>query len=50
MAIGHRAQLRIVSVFRSVHHQAEIIDEKKKKGLSEREIYKVSVPPGFREH
>lgn len=49
-AISHGVRLRIVSAFRSVHRQAEIIDEKKKKGLSEKEIFKVSAPPGFSEH
>ena len=50
MAISHGVQLRIVSAFRSVHRQAEIIDEKIKKGLSEKNIFKVSAPPGFSEH
>lgn len=49
-AISHGVQLYIVSAFRSVHRQAEIIEEKKKKGLSEKEIFSVSAPPGFSEH
>ena len=49
-AISHGVQLRIVSAFRSVRRQAEIIDEKRKKGLSEKEIFKASAPPGFSEH
>lgn len=49
-AISHGVQLGIVSAFRSVHRQAEIIDEKKKKGLKENEIFKVNTPPGYSEH
>jgi zinc D-Ala-D-Ala carboxypeptidase len=49
-AISHGVQLGIVSAFRSVHRQAEIIDQKKKKGLSEKEIFKVNAPPGYSEH
>jgi D-alanyl-D-alanine carboxypeptidase len=49
-AITDGVKLRIVSAFRSVHRQAEIIGEKKKKGLSEKVIFKVSAPPGFSEH
>jgi zinc D-Ala-D-Ala carboxypeptidase len=49
-AISHGVQLGIVSAFRSVHRQAEVIDQKKKKGLSEKEIFKVNAPPGYSEH
>ena len=43
-------RLQIVSAFRSVVRQAEIIEDKKNKGTTEQEIFKKSAPPGFSEH
>ena len=43
-------RLQIVSAFRSVARQAEIIESKKKKGLTEKDIFKESAPPGSSEH
>jgi len=43
-------QLHIVSAFRSVLRQTEIIAGKKKKGFAEEEIFSVSAPPGHSEH
>jgi hypothetical protein len=37
--------LQIVSAFRSIARQAEIIEEKRKKGIQEAEIFRVSAPP-----
>ena len=42
--------LQIVSAFRSIARQAEIIEEKRKKGIQEAEIFRVSALPGFSEH
>ena len=45
---GHN--LLLISAFRSIAHQAEIIRRKRAKGLSWDEILKVSAYPGFSEH
>jgi D-alanyl-D-alanine carboxypeptidase len=45
---GH--DLRLVSAYRSIARQAEIIRRKREKGLSWDEILKVSAYPGFSEH
>jgi D-alanyl-D-alanine carboxypeptidase len=42
--------LQIVSAFRSVDHQAEIIRRKLRAGLSLQQILAVNAPPGFSEH
>ena len=42
--------IRIVSAFRSVDRQAEIVRAKLARGLSIDEILKVSAPPGYSEH
>jgi D-alanyl-D-alanine carboxypeptidase len=42
--------LYIVSAFRSFERQSEIIEQKREKGLSEEDAFKVSAPPGFSEH
>ena len=42
--------LYVVSAFRSIERQSEIIEEKRIKGLSEEDILKVSAKPGFSEH
>jgi D-alanyl-D-alanine carboxypeptidase len=42
--------LYIVSAFRSFERQSEIIEQKRQKGVSKEEIFKVSAPPGFSEH
>jgi len=43
-------ELIIVSAFRSIDYQAEIIRKKLDKGLSIEEILKVSAAPGYSEH
>ena len=40
----------IVSAFRSIARQLEIIEGKRKNGLSDEEIFRVSALPGFSEH
>jgi zinc D-Ala-D-Ala carboxypeptidase len=42
--------IRIVSAFRSVGRQADIVRAKLTKGLSLEEILQVSAPPGYSEH
>jgi len=42
--------IRIVSAFRSVQRQAEIVRAKLERGLSLEEILRVSAPPGYSEH
>jgi D-alanyl-D-alanine carboxypeptidase len=42
--------LRIVSAFRSIERQAEIVRAKLDRGLSVDAILEVSAPPGFSEH
>ncbi len=42
--------LRIVSAFRTVDRQAEIVRSKLQKGLSLTDVLCVSAPPGFSEH
>ncbi len=42
--------LYIISAFRSIARQSEIIERKRRKGLSEEEIIRVSALPGFSEH
>ena len=43
-------ELFIVSAFRNIERQSEIIEAKKMKGVSDEDIFKVSAPPGFSEH
>ena len=43
-------RLYIVSAFRSFKRQSEIIEEKRLKGVSEEDIFKVNASPGFSEH
>lgn len=42
--------LYIVSAFRSFKRQSEIMEQKREKGDSEEDIFKVSAPPGSSEH
>ena len=42
--------LILVSAFRSIKRQEELIDDKRKKGIPEKEIYKVLAPAGHSEH
>ncbi|MCH6256209.1 M15 family metallopeptidase [Puniceicoccaceae bacterium K14] len=42
--------LRIVSAFRSVAQQEGIIERKRRKGLSDADIFRVNAPAGFSEH
>ena len=42
--------LYVVSAFRSIERQSEIIEKKRKKGVLEEDIFKVNAPPGFSEH
>ena len=46
----HGIGLEIVSAFRSVDRQAEILRDKLASGLSLEEILAVSAPPGYSEH
>ncbi len=43
-------EIRIVSAFRSVERQAEIVRAKLARGLSIEQILSVSAPPGYSEH
>ena len=47
---GKGVELQVVSAFRSVKRQTEIVERKRKKGLSDEEIFKVSARPGYSEH
>jgi D-alanyl-D-alanine carboxypeptidase len=42
--------MQIVSAYRSVSRQNEIIDKKRKAGMSDGDIFKYSAPAGFSEH
>ncbi|MEM9159855.1 MAG: M15 family metallopeptidase [Verrucomicrobiota bacterium] len=42
--------LLLISAFRSIKRQEEIIARKRKGGLTEEEIYRYSAPPGHSEH
>ena len=42
--------LVLVSAFRSIERQQELIDAKRKKGIPDSEIFKVLARPGFSEH
>ncbi|MEX0331456.1 MAG: D-alanyl-D-alanine carboxypeptidase family protein [Puniceicoccaceae bacterium] len=42
--------LKIISAYRSIERQEKIVEAKRKKGLSEEEIFRFSAPPGFSEH
>ena len=43
-------RLNVVSAFRSIERQSEIIEEKRMKGVSDEDIFKLNAPPGFSEH
>jgi D-alanyl-D-alanine carboxypeptidase len=49
-AKGQEVQLRLVSAFRSIQRQSEIVEKKRMRGLSDEEIFKVSARPGYSEH
>jgi len=42
--------LHIISAFRSIARQSEIIEDKKRKGIPEDMIFRVSALPGYSEH
>ena len=42
--------LYIISAFRSRARQSEIIEEKKRKGISDAKIFRVNARPGYSEH
>ena len=42
--------LYIISAFRSRARQSEIIEEKKRKGISDAMIFRVNARPGYSEH
>lgn len=42
--------LQLVSAFRSIKRQSEIVENKRKQGLSDARIFKVSARPGYSEH
>ena len=49
-ALRDGVEITIVSAYRSVAYQAEIIERKRKEGLSDSEIFAVVARPGFSEH
>jgi D-alanyl-D-alanine carboxypeptidase len=49
-AHAERVDIRIVSAFRGIERQAEIVRAKLARGLSIDEILAVSAPPGYSEH
>jgi D-alanyl-D-alanine carboxypeptidase len=49
-AQADRVTIAIVSAFRSVERQAEIVRAKLARGLSIEEVLSVSAPPGYSEH
>ncbi|MCU7799421.1 MAG: M15 family metallopeptidase [gamma proteobacterium symbiont of Lucinoma myriamae] len=49
-AKNDRIELHVVSAFRSVEYQANIIQRKLKKGLKLSDILRVSAAPGYSEH
>ena len=49
-AIANGINLEIVSAFRGVDRQAEIVRDKLARGMSLEEILAVSAPPGYSEH
>ena len=42
--------LYLVSAFRSISRQSKIVENKKKKGISEEDIFRANTPPGYSEH
>lgn len=42
--------LRLISAYRSVDRQNEIIEAKRSKGIPDSEIFKVNAPAGYSEH
>lgn len=49
-ALAEGIELQLVSAYRSVAYQQDIITRKQQRGLSPDEIYQVSAAPGFSEH
>jgi D-alanyl-D-alanine carboxypeptidase len=49
-ALADGVTLKIVSAFRSIERQAEIVRAKRERGLSIDTILEVSAPPGYSEH
>ena len=49
-ALKESVSMYLISAFRSIRRQHEIIESKKQRGLSEAAIYKVNAPAGFSEH
>jgi zinc D-Ala-D-Ala carboxypeptidase len=49
-ALTDGIELHIVSAFRSIERQAEIVRQKLENGLTIEDILSVSAPPGFSEH
>jgi len=50
MALADGCELQMVSAFRSIARQAEIVLAKQQRGLAADEIFSVSAPPGYSEH
>jgi D-alanyl-D-alanine carboxypeptidase len=42
--------LYLVSAFRSISRQSNIVENKEKKGISEEDIFRTNTPPGYSEH
>jgi D-alanyl-D-alanine carboxypeptidase len=49
-AMSDGIDIRIVSAFRTIDRQAEIVHAKLEQGLTLEEILRVSAPPGYSEH
>ncbi|MEM6885904.1 MAG: M15 family metallopeptidase [Verrucomicrobiota bacterium] len=49
-AASENVQLELVSAFRSVARQAEIIENKRKRGIPDSDIFRINAPAGFSEH
>ena len=49
-ALNDGINLILVSAFRSIERQQELVEEKRKKDISENEIFSVLARPGYSEH
>ena len=49
-ALADGINLILVSAFRSIKRQQELVEEKRKKNISEKEIFSILARPGYSEH
>ena len=49
-ALADGINLILVSAFRSIQRQQELVEEKRKKNISEKEIFSILARPGYSEH